>query len=169
MRKLILLFLLLYSLAMPVSAMDLTAPEVPEAGLELMPKNTSSFLEGLTELLHNALGKLRPDLREASRISASIISAGMVLAVLQSFSGSGKRAVAVAGVFIAATVLLTGTDSLIRLGFDTVRELSEYGKLLLPVMTAAMAAAEALSDIHAGNDTVVKSLQEYHADINASL
>lgn len=140
MRKLVLLLLLLSSLTVPASALELTAPEVPEAGLEVMPKDTSSFLDGLTELFRNALGKIRPDLREASRIAAAVVSTGTVLSVLQSFSGSAKRAAAVAGVFATASILLTGTDSLIHLGFDTIQELSEYGKLLLPVMTAAMAA-----------------------------
>jgi stage III sporulation protein AE len=39
-----------------------------------------------------------------------------------------------------AGLLLVSTDSLTRLGTQTVTELSEYGKLLLPVMTGAMAA-----------------------------
>ena len=134
------LLLLLSCFAVPASALEFTAPEVPEAGRDLMPGDTTSFLDGLTEMLRNSVGKLRPDLREASRTSAAVVSAGMALSVLQSFSGSAKKAAAAAGVFAASSILLSGTGSLIQLGFDTVEELSEYGKLLLPVMTAAMAA-----------------------------
>lgn len=140
MRKLVLLLFLLSYFAVPVSALDLTAPPVPEAGMELMPKDATSFLDGLTELLHNAMGKIRPDLLEASKTSAAVVSAGTALSILQSFSGNAKKAAAAAGVLAASSILLSGTGSLIQLGFDTVQELSEYGKLLLPVMTAAMAA-----------------------------
>ena len=45
-----------------------------------------------------------------------------------------------AAVGAVATMLLESTHSLIRLGMETVQELSQYGKLLLPVMTAALAA-----------------------------
>ncbi len=140
MRKLLFLLLLLSSMTIHADALELLPPEVPEAGIELMPEDISSFLDGLAELYHNALGKIRPDLKEASRIVASVVSAGTVLSVLQSFSGCAKRAATMAGIFAAASILLTGTDSLIHLGVDTIRELSDYGKLLLPVMTAAMAA-----------------------------
>ena len=140
MRKLLILLLVLFSLTIHAEALELVPPEVPEAGAELMPKDTSSFLDGLSELYRNAMGKIRPDLKEASQIVASVISAGTILSVLQSFSGCAKRAATMAGIFVAASILLTGTDSLIHLGVDTIRELSDYGKLLLPVMTAAMAA-----------------------------
>lgn len=39
-----------------------------------------------------------------------------------------------------ASILLTSANSMIHLGAETVTSLSEYGKLLLPVMTAALAA-----------------------------
>ena len=53
---------------------------------------------------------------------------------------------------------------LIRLGSQTVTEISEYGKLLLPVMTAAMAAqggAASSTALYAGTavfDSVLSSL-----------
>ena len=45
-----------------------------------------------------------------------------------------------AGVTAITSILLLSTNSLIRLGTGTLEEMQEYGKLLLPVMTAAMAA-----------------------------
>lgn len=140
MKHLLALLLLLSCVVLPASALELTAPQVPEAGQALMPEDTASFSRGLSQLLQKALGALRPDLKEASRISAAIVSTGLLLSVLQSFSGSPKAIVSAAGTFAAASVLFTGTNSLIRLASSTIRELSEYGKLLLPVMTAAMAA-----------------------------
>ena len=44
------------------------------------------------------------------------------------------------GTIAIVTVLLTNTNSMIRLGTETVQQLSDYGKLLFPVMTTAMAA-----------------------------
>ena len=64
----------------------------------------------------------------------------MLVSLLQSFSGQAKQATALAGAVAVASILLLRSDSLIHLGADTVRQLSEYGKLLLPVMTAAMAS-----------------------------
>lgn len=140
MKHLLALLLLLSSLVLPASALELTAPEVPEAGQALMPEDTASFSTGLTQLLQKALGALRPDLREACRISSALIGTGLLLSVLQGFSGRAKTFVSAAGTLAAASVLLTGTNALICLAASTVRQLSDYGKLLLPVMTAALAA-----------------------------
>lgn len=140
MSKFLLLACLLSCLAVPASALEMTAPEVPEAGAPLMPDNTASFSDGLTELLQKALAALRPDLREAARISASLVCAGSLLSVFQGLSGSAKGAATAAGTLAAASILLSSTNALIHLASATIQELGEYGKLLLPVMTAAMAA-----------------------------
>lgn len=69
-----------------------------------------------------------------------MIAVVMMVALLQSISGSTAALTQMAGTATIAGVALAGTNSLIRLGMDTVEELSQYGKLLLPVMTAALAA-----------------------------
>lgn len=135
-----LILLLVLSLAVPASALEITAPEVPKSGAELMPENTDSFGSALLELLRNAVGFLRPGLKEASRVSLSIVAAVMLVSLLRTFSGSVKTAAELAGTVGIAAILLLNTNAMIRLGADTVTELSEYGKLLYPVMTAAMAA-----------------------------
>lgn len=140
MRKFLLAVMLLVSLAVPVSAVEISAPEVPEFAAARMPADTSSFPDALTELFRKALGQVRPDLQEAGGISSVVVCAGMLLSVLQGFSGSAKRWVQGAGGLLVASVLLSGTNSLVRLAAGTVQELGDYGKLLLPVMTAAMAA-----------------------------
>lgn len=140
MRKLIFAAVIAFSLAIPASALEITAPEVPEAGSEIMPENTESFGDALQDLLQKAISKIRPDLREASRTSVTILSTAMILSLIQTFSGGAKKTAAAAGTLLTASVLCMSANSLIRLGSDTVTELSEYGKLLLPVMTAAMAA-----------------------------
>lgn len=140
MKHVILAIMLIYALAMPVSATELTAPEVPEAGAELMPEKAETFGEGLLQILQDVLPLVRPDLAEACRISLAVIAAVMMVSILQSFSGTVKTIAELAGAVTIATVLLLNANSLIRLGAETVVEMSEYDKLLLPVMTAAMAA-----------------------------
>lgn len=135
-----LLFLLILSLAVPASALEITAPQVPKSGAELMPENTDSFADALIELLRSAILHVRPDLREAFQVSLSVIAAVMIVCLLRTFSGCVKTAAELAGTVAITSILLFSTNSMIRLGADTVTEMSEYGKLLYPVMTAAMAA-----------------------------
>ncbi|MEE1036175.1 MAG: hypothetical protein U0L15_03590 [Oscillospiraceae bacterium] len=137
--KLIIFVVILSFCVMPVTAVDISAPTVPEAGEEYMPQSTN-FAEGLQELLRSALGRVRPDLAEASKVCLSLIAAVFMVSILQSFSGMAKTTTEFAGAVTVATVLLLSTNSMIRLGSQTVTELSAYGKLLLPVMTAALAA-----------------------------
>ena len=164
MSKLILAVFLIFALAVPASAAELTAPRVPQSGAELMPENTDSFADGFMKLLQNAVFRIRPDLKEASRVSLGVIAAVMMVSLLQSFSGSVKTAANLAGATAIAAGLLLSANSLIRLGSETVTEISEYGKLLLPVMTAAMAAqggAASSAALYAGTavfDAVLSSL-----------
>lgn len=164
MKKLILAVLIILSLAIPVSATEITAPEVPDSGAELMPEQTESFGDALLEMLRNAIARIRPDLAEASRVSLAVIAAVMMVSLLQTFSGSVKSVADLAGTTVIAAVLLLNANSLIRLGAETVTEISEYGKLLLPVMTAAMTAqggVTASAALYTGTavfDTVLSSL-----------
>ena len=50
MKRLLRLILIVMLLAVPVSALEITAPEVPESGKKWMPGETSTFGEGLLEL-----------------------------------------------------------------------------------------------------------------------
>ena len=145
MSKILLVVILIFSLAIPASAAELTAPTVPQSGAEVMPEKTDSFGDGLLKLLENALGQLQPDLKEASRVSLGVVAAVMMVSLLQSFSGSVKTAAEFAGTTAIAAGLLLSANSLIRLAAETITEISEYGKLLLPVMTAAMAAQGGVS------------------------
>lgn len=140
MTKFMLTLLLIFSLATPASALEITAPEVPKSGEEYMPEKTDSFGDGFFELLQSVLLHLHPNLAEASQVCLSVAAAVMIVSVLRTFSGGIKMAADMAGTTAIAAVLLLNTNSMIRLGAETVAELSEYGKLLYPVMAAAMAA-----------------------------
>ena len=120
-----------------------TAPNVPESGKALMP-NASTLSEGLSMILQDVIPLIRPDLYEASKVCLAVIAAVMITSVIQSFSKSQKEVCAIAGTASIAATLLLSANSMIRLGSDTVVEMTEYGKLLIPVMTAALAAQGAI-------------------------
>ena len=137
--RIILLFFLLLILPLNADAAELIVPEVPESAAEIMTEGTS-FADGLRGLLENTLPLLRPDLAEAARISMAVAAAVLMISLLQSVSGSVGTTADFAGSLTVSVLLLFSTNSLISLAADTVAEMSEYGKLLLPVMTAALAA-----------------------------
>lgn len=145
MRKILVLISLLTLIAIPVSAAEFTAPKVPAEAGARMPEETDSFATGFHQLIRKAISGIRPDLREAARISLSVMAAVMMVSLLQSFSGPVKQVTDLAGAAAVASILLLRSDTLIHLGADTVQRLSEYGKLLLPVMTAGMAAQGGVS------------------------
>lgn len=137
MRKLVIMICLFALCVTPVSALEITAPTVDS---DLMPQDTGSFSDGLKEILTDALAQLRPDLTEASRVCVGVIALVLLVSIVQALPGNVKNTAELAGTVGIAVLLLQGTNSLIHLGSATVQELSEYGKLLLPVMTAALAA-----------------------------
>lgn len=140
MKHFIPMLFLVFSLAVPAAAMEIQAPQVPSGVADLMPENTESFGDALVELAQNVLLHVRPDLSEACRVSVSVIAAVMLVSLLNVVSGSIKKVIHTAATVIIASVLILNTQSMIGLATDTIQQLNDYGKLLYPVMTAAMAA-----------------------------
>ena len=139
MRKILTALVLISILALPAHALDLTAPPVPDYAEKFMPPDQSNFTQGLLGVLRDALLAIRPDLKEASRVCLRIAAVVVAVSSLRTFPGaSEKTANLVSGIAIAL-ILLDASNSLINLATATVTEISEYGKLLLPVMTAALA------------------------------
>ena len=140
MRRLIFLICLLSILALPVSALDYTAPEAPEDALELMPKESSSFASDLWTVIMNAVKTLQPKLASAMKVCVGLFATAMLLSILKTMPGNTAKTVELVGVLAVSVLLISQTKSMVNLASETVTELSEYGKLLLPTMTAAMAA-----------------------------
>lgn len=140
MRIVISLFIILTLLILPVSAMEFTAPAAPNAAEEYLPADVESFGEGLWYVIKSAISDLQPSIAEASGICLSLIAITLLVSIFQSFSGSTKRVIELVSTLTISVLLLQPANTLIGLGVTTVEEMSEYGKLLLPVMTAAMAA-----------------------------
>lgn len=140
MKKALISIILLLLLITPVSAMEYTAPVAPEQAEKYMPEDTASFGEDLWYIVKSAIEQLQPGIAEAAQVCLSLFAATLLTAILRGFSGITTNVVELAGALCVGLLLLQPSQSLIQLGIDTVTELSEYGKLLLPVMTAAMAA-----------------------------
>ena len=140
MRKLFCLLTILCFIVMPVSAAEFAAPEAPDSAQDLMPVEQTSFAQDAWQIIKSAVSALGPSLAEAGRSCLSLLAVVMLTSVLQCFSEGKNKVIQLVAVLAIATILLQRTGTLIRLGVETVNELSEYGKLLLPVMTAALAA-----------------------------
>ena len=133
MIRVLVLPALLRLLVLPAAALELEAPAVPDSGAAVMPGDTSSFGDALWELAQTCLRNLYPDWQEAAAIGIALVSAAVVLAVLGNLSAREKRMLDLAGAAAAAAIMLSKGNVLIRLAAQTVQDMSQYGKLLLPV------------------------------------
>lgn len=140
MRRIAILLFLLWCIMLPANALEIQAPEVPDSGKLWMPENSESFADGLRELFDRGMEQLVPELRTASQISAKLLGIVLLASVARSVTGSVKTVCTLVEMVAISAALLGQTGALLTLGMDTVREITDYGKLLLPVMTAAVAA-----------------------------
>ena len=140
MKKMLVMVLLALLLANPVCALDLEAPEVPELGRDLMPYDTESFSEGFFSILQEALARVRPDILSALRSAGGLIAISLLISSVKLIPGSQERVSELVGIVSVSLMLLGTSGSMIRLASETVEELSAYGKLLFPVLTAGLAA-----------------------------
>ena len=141
MKHLITTIILFLLLATPVCAVEFEAPEVPISGQEYMPKDTQSFAAGLWSIMKESISHVKPSIHDAAGICLSIISSVILCSIVKVFPGNSGKMVTLVGTILIGYLLLKPSNTLIHLGSRTVEELSDYGKLLLPVLTAAMAAS----------------------------
>ena len=139
MRRIIVVIGLLLLFACPVSAEEITAPQPPPEAADLIPVERRSFFEDLMTVVGEAAEIVAPDTTKAVRLCIGLLAVTLSVAMLDSISGKVMAAEVCAVVGIAA-LLIHSAGTMISLGAQTVRSLSDYGKLLLPVMTGALAA-----------------------------
>ena len=141
------MIVILMSLATPVRAaeMEFVAPTVPDAGRDLLPEEPETFSEGLWTVLKGACEFLQPAFTEAVGVCVQILAVVLLVSLLKNIPGATKKAIHLSSALMIGVLLLNASDSMVRLSRDTITELSDYSKLLLPVMTAAMAAQGGVS------------------------
>lgn len=145
MKKLLSLILLLILLIQPVAATEFTAPEVPDAGQQYMPEDTESFAEGLWFVLKSAIASMKPSIIKAATVCMSTIAIMMLTSLLHNVSSKAQQVTQIVAALGCGLLLTRSANTLIHLGTDTVTTLSEYGKLLIPVLSAATAAQGGIS------------------------
>lgn len=128
MKRIFIALLLAVMLATTVNAQELTAPTVPQKAEKFMPETQGNFLQGLLEVIRDALLAARPDLRDACSVCLKIAAAAMALSLLRAFPGASQRTCNLAGTVGISLILLESTGSLLNLAGSTVTELSAYGK-----------------------------------------
>lgn len=140
MTKVLLSLLLVLSLAVSASAAEIAAPEVPPMGLERMPENTESFGGALWELFQKSIKLVQPELENAVQVSVGILFTAMLLSVLQIFTDRISMIWSLAGATAISEAMLRNTNAMVGYAAEAVWEICEYGKLLCPVLTTALAA-----------------------------
>lgn len=139
MSKWILVVVMLTSFCIPAQGTELTAPTVPDSGKYLMPE-TESFSQGLMEMLEKALSGIHPDLNQALRVMASLVAAAVIVGIVSCVSSRSSEIAELSGAVYICASMFFSMNTMIRLGTQTVTDISEYGKLLFPVLAAALAA-----------------------------
>lgn len=154
MRRIVIWVLLLLFLVPAAGAVEVEAPAAPEAVSDMVPREADSFGEGLWRVIKASLQKLNPALTQAAGICLQVTAVILLTALAGGFGPKrGGSAMELASAVAVAGALLEPSAAMIRMGEETVLSLSEYGKLLLPVITSAMAAqggATASAGLYAG-------------------
>lgn len=145
MKRICLLLIIVILLAVPVQATEFTAPQAPQEVQRYLPDETQDLGEGLWFVIRNITADLRPSLSEAIRTCISLISISLLAALLTHVSQDHSSGLRMSGTAVVALLLIQPTDSMIQLGLKTVKAISEYGKLLIPVMTSTLAAQGAVT------------------------
>ena len=137
---LLILFLLNLTGIQTVFAVEYTAPTAPSSAEYYMPEETESFSDGLLHILKKAVLTLQPNIAEAGKVCVRILAITILVSITKGFCESAKKLAELIAIICVSIILVRSSDTMIQLGTRTVTEISEYGKLLLPVMTAALTA-----------------------------
>ena len=140
MRKILIFIFLIAFIVLPVSAMEFNAPQVPQMGEEAMPSAYDTFAEGLWFVIRTALGKLLPSFASASATCLSLVAVALLTNLVTGFSSGQEKIIRLVGAIMVGCLMLRQTDTFVQLSREVITELSNYGKLLLPVMATALSA-----------------------------
>ena len=164
MKKLLLFLAVITIFVIPAKALDLEAPIAPSSVERYMPDESASFAKDLWHIIKNVLQQATPEIADALSVCASVISVQLLIAMVQNISGIARKTILLIGVIALCILLIKPSSAMIRVGSETIDSITEYNKLLLPVMTAALAAqggVSASAALYAGTvvlDTILSVL-----------
>lgn len=138
LRKIAVVFICFWALLLPVQALEAPQPQ-GEAGF-IMPQQIDRTDKSLWEMITRTVQRLRPDFAQAGKVCTGMIVVCMAAGIAGCIQETPIPAISIAGAGIISGFFLSAARSLILLGADTVENLSQYGKLLMPVMCTALAA-----------------------------
>lgn len=128
------------SFAVSAGAEQIQAPQAPPEVADAVEEKADSFSQGLWNVTKEALKALDPALTQAAGVCLKAGAVVLLSALAQGFAPKeAGKAMELAGAVAMGCVLLEPSKGMIELGTQTVSGVSEYGKLLLPVMTTALA------------------------------
>ena len=125
-----------------------TPPSVPEEIEGRMPESQDDFGQGIRSMLHKILPEAMTEFRQALKTGLSVFCCSLLTAIMLGAGCSAAVAEAVGAVCISA-MMLQSSGALVGLAVQTVSEVSEYSKLLFPVMAAAASARGAVTSASA--------------------
>ena len=140
MNVLFTIMVLAYVCASKVSAAEFAPPEVPIEAEKYFPEEQTSFASDLWYIFKSAVADVQPELAEAAVLCLSVIAVIIFVSLLSGSTGRTKKTIDIVSVVAVSVILLKPSRSLLSLAMDTVTEITEYSKLLTPVMTGALAA-----------------------------
>ena len=145
MKKLLFALLILSLLTQNVSATEFRSNFVPSEAETYMAEGSSKFWYDLKTVLLDALGRLRPDILEGAKTCLMLICVTLLGSILAIFKTDTKHVTRLVIVVSTGLLVLASGGSLIELGKETVFNISEYGKILLPVLAGSLAAQGAVT------------------------
>lgn len=145
MRRIVIVIISVLLLTGPVRATEFTPPEVPDDVEYLMPDETTSFGEGLWYILSKSLERFQPSFMNAIRICISIIFVSLLVGLFSELTSNVRSTIGLVGTITIGVLLFRPVNTFIQLGTETVKQISQYGNLLLPVMSGALAAQGAIT------------------------
>ncbi len=140
--KRIIIFILIITiiLPMPVRAMEFEPPLATDSSEDYMPDDTESFTEGVWYIMKRAVKDILPEIYETAGRCLAVFAVMLLVAMVDSFSGVSGKVLHLASSVLIGLLLVNPANALIGLGAETIQELSDYGNLLIPVLTGALAA-----------------------------
>lgn len=119
---------------------DFTSPSVPIEAEKYLPQDAESFGDGLWYVIKHGFRYLAPDLYQAGRVCCALIAVAILISIIENLSSEISGTTRLVGIIASSTLLFNSANTLIRLGTETVSQVSDYGKLLVPVLSSALAA-----------------------------